>query len=250
MATETGTVGHYPPRTSDGTDNDEQPTLSPSAIKDIVKKGHSDRKFAAPHPIWATDKLKYTAQNWWSPGLSKEKRENCRRGTVAGVEVRDLHPPHFLAGEQGLFAIEKFSRFDVIGEYTGRIVDDDVSGHYVAALEDKTTLDSLGLDAQDCGNEMRFINSYLNVDFAPNVTMRTVYINTYPHICIVCTRDIDVGDEILLDYGDAYNKAFLTPPPPPPPPIPPEVLDDALPCGLMDDIEAEERERERKEAAR
>ena len=79
------------------------------------------------------------------------------------------------------------------------------------ALEDKTTLDSLGLDAQDCGNELRFINSYLNVDFGPNVTMRTVYINTYPHICIVCTKDIEIGDEFLLDYGEAYNKAFLTP---------------------------------------
>ena len=80
------------------------------------------------------------------------------------------------------------------------------------ALEDKTTLDSLGLDAKNCGNELRFINSYLNVDFGPNVTMRTVYINTYPHICIVCMRDIEIGDEFLLDYGEAYNKAYLTPP--------------------------------------
>ena len=31
---------------------------------------------------------------------------------------------------------------------------------------------------------MRFINSYLNVDFAPNVTMRTAYMNTYPRILI------------------------------------------------------------------
>jgi hypothetical protein len=50
--------------------------------------------------------------------------------------------------------------------------------------EDKAHEDSLGLDAGDCGNEMRFINSYLNVDFAPNVTMRTAYMNTYPRILI------------------------------------------------------------------
>lgn len=95
---------------------------------------------------------------------------------------------------------------------------------------------------------MRFINSYLNVDFAPNVTMRTAYMNTYPHILIgknptflyksifmfanekykmlissnpscsflllaVATRDIEPGEEFLLDYGEAYNKAFLLPQP-------------------------------------
>ena len=43
--------------------------------------------------------------------------------------------------------------------------------------------------------------------------MRTIYVNSYPHIAIVCTRDIEVGDEFLLDYGEAYNNAFLIPPP-------------------------------------
>jgi hypothetical protein len=73
----------------------------------------------------------------------------------------------------------------------------------------------------------RFINSYLNIAFSPNVTMRTAYINgwvTYvayrslccslvrlrlPHILIVCRTDIEPGEELLLDYGAAYTEAFL-----------------------------------------
>ena len=101
---------------------------------------------------------------------------------------------------------------DVIGEYTGRIVGEEVlKGHYLATLEDLPQEQSLGIDAEKVGNEMRFINSYLNIAFSPNVTMRTTYINTYPHLMIVCTRDIDIGEEILLDYGEAYNKEFLQP---------------------------------------
>lgn len=148
---------------------------------------------------------------------------------IKGVEVRDLGKDHVLCGEKGLFTTEKFELGDIIGyfffplhtqclidcwtcrEYTGRVVNDTVNGHYVACLEDKAQKSSLGVDAQDCGNEMRFINSYLNIDFGPNVTMRTAYINTYPHLLIVCLRDIEPGEELLLDYGKAYTDAYLTP---------------------------------------
>lgn len=156
--------------------------------------------------------VKFMNCNRWN-SIPKEKMESIRRNYVKGVEIRQLPPGHFLAGEYGLFATEKFSRFDVIGEYAGKIVGDDAYGHYVAALEDKGHDDSLGVDAEFMGNEMRFINSYLNVAFKANVSMRTAYVNTYPHIVIVCTEDIDVGDELLLDYGDAYNKAYLLPKP-------------------------------------
>lgn len=161
--------------------------------------------------IWPDD-IKYMTSNKWN-SIPNDKREQCRRHKIHGVQVRQLPSDHFLAGEFGLFATQKFSRFDVLGEYTGKIVGCDVSGHYVAALEDKGNDESLGIDAQVCGSELRFINSYLNIAFKANVTMRTVYINTYPHIIIVCCDDIEVGDEFLLDYGEAYTKAFLTPHP-------------------------------------
>ena len=103
----------------------------PSAYHEFNSyRGITDR--ITPHSL--TGAVKYTSNNFWSPRISKEKKEKCRRQIVVGVEVRDLPSTHFLSGEQGLFALEKFSQFDIVGEYTGRVVDDDVSGHYVAAL--------------------------------------------------------------------------------------------------------------------
>jgi hypothetical protein len=160
-----------------------------------------ERQIGNIHPIWQSGKVKYLLRNQWTPSIPQVKREACKRERPWGVEVRDLPKEHFLHGEQGLFAIAKFSKCDVVGEYTGKIVDSNVFGHYVAALEDKGTDDSLGIDAQTCGNEMRFINSYLNIAFEPNVTLRTVYMGGMPHLLVICLRDIEIGEEFLLDYG-------------------------------------------------
>ena len=160
-----------------------------------------------PHPIWKEKKY-YKSNNWGK--ISKEERERVRRHRVEGVEVRDLPEGHKLHGEQGLFATRKFKQYDVLGEYTGLIVGHHSFGHYVASLEDvKDHESSLGIDAATCGNEMRFINSFIGLAFTPNVTLRTAYVDTLPHILIVCIADIEVGDEILLDYGKAYNNAYL-----------------------------------------
>jgi hypothetical protein len=99
-----------------------------------VYEKQQKRLSSPPHVIWSSGDVKYTSNNFWSPKIAKEKKEKCRRQIVVGVEVRDLPASHFLSGEQGLFALEKFSQFDIVGEYTGRVVDDDISGHYVAAL--------------------------------------------------------------------------------------------------------------------
>ena len=183
--------------------------------------------------VWKETGVKYTVSNKWQ-GIDKKKMESAKRERVHGVEVRKLPKGHPLAGEFGLFAAKRFSRFDIVGEYTGKIVGDQIGGHYVAVLEDKDYNDSLGIDAEKTGNEMRFINSYLNVDFEANVVMKTVYINTFPHIVIVCKKDIEVGDEFLLDYGEEYTKAYLTPKPVTQSNVSAEVLQKALPFGDSD----------------
>jgi hypothetical protein len=55
---------------------------------------------------------------------------------------------------------------------------------------------------------MRFINSYLNVDFAPNVTMRTAYMNTYPRILIGTHL---ITHTMSLQINDGYVALFLIP---------------------------------------
>jgi hypothetical protein len=184
------------------------PSEIPQASEELIAKTAAaaattpvDRQLGNVHPIWQSGKVKYLTRNQWTPSIPQAKREACKRERPWGVEVRDLPKEHFLHGEQGLFAIAKFSKCDVVGEYTGKIVDSNVFGHYVAALEDKGTDESLGIDAQTCGNEMRFINSFLNIAFEPNVTLRTVYMGGMPHLLVICLRDIEIGEEFLLDYG-------------------------------------------------
>lgn len=151
--------------------------------------------------------------------------------------MRDLPPTHPLHGEQGLFALRKFDQFDILGEYTGLVTGPDVKfGHYLACLEDKDQDTSLGINAEKVGNEMRFINSFRNIAFAPNVTMRTAYIGTYPHLLLVATQTIEPGDEIVLDYGRAYDAMYILPKERIiRPPIPVEVLDEELPQYFNDD---------------
>ena len=157
-------------------------------------------------PIWKS--ITYTQHNLWD-NIAAEKIEACLRHYPSGVEGRLLPAEHPLHGEYGLFATQRFFRFDVVGEYVGEVVDSEVTGHYVAALEDSSHETSLGLNAEFAGNEMRFINSYLGVADKANVIMKTAYISKVPHIVIICTEDIMPGQEILFDYGEAYNNAYL-----------------------------------------
>jgi hypothetical protein len=84
------------------------------------------------------------------------------------------------------------------------------TGHYCACLEDKPFDETLSVDAQTCGNEMRFINAFQGIGEKANVKMRTAYINTVPHILILCTEDIEIGEELLLDYGEEYTKTYMS----------------------------------------
>ena len=127
------------------------------------------------------------------------------------VQVRDLPEGHPCHGQQGLFATQSFKRFDVVGEYTGRVVNKDRGGHYVAVLENKHYDESVGVDAEFAGNEMRAINAYQGLGERANVKMRTVYINSLPHIIIICIEDVEPDEEFFLDYGEEYTNMYLQP---------------------------------------
>jgi hypothetical protein len=150
----------------------------------------------APAPEWTNkapppgfcEHIKFTTENVYSKRLPKGLKEKMRRYTIKGVEIRELPAGHVLCGEKGLFATRKFEMCDIVGEYCGRVVDDETSGHYVAALEDKLTAESVGLDGGECGSECRYINCYIGIGDAANVAMKTVYVSTYPHIAIGTDR--------------------------------------------------------------
>ena len=144
----------YPHKPILDDDDQDRITTSSTIVIDMTNKPNDTDKTL--ESINWDPSLKYAEALWWSSNIKKEKKEACRRRFVKGIEVRgmlytlhsplylsilivmllciriDLGPDHVLCGERGVFATEKFDICDVIGEYTGRVVDDTVNGHYVA----------------------------------------------------------------------------------------------------------------------
>jgi hypothetical protein len=162
------------------------------------------------HITWKAARI--SANIWPKTGPGKEMRKRASRSSMHGVEMRLLEPPHLLAGQFGLFAARPFSQFDIVGEYCGEVVpatnNQQQRWEYQARLEDKDVF-PLGVDAQYRGNECRAINHFENLDEAPNVIMKICYVEELPRVIILCKRDIAIGQEFLLNYGDDYADAFI-----------------------------------------
>lgn len=145
-------------------------------------------------------KAEYISSNVWpAKRLGKQMRHRASRSSMHGVEIRTLQEPHFLAGETGLFAVNPFAQFDIIGEYCGEITPNGMGlgGIYSAHLDDETGLDALGCNGETKGNESRAINHYENIAEKANVIMKRAYIEGLPRVMIVCKRDIAVGEEFV-----------------------------------------------------
>lgn len=149
-------------------------------------------------------KNKYLVSNDWSY-VKKPKYNN----SIDGIIVKTLPNTHYLAGEKGAFATKHFDKFNVIGEYSGIIKNiEDISENnlYIFDLDDKN---DLVIDAEKYGNELKYVNSYLNIANKPNVISAHVIIGGLPKVLYVCMRNIKPGEEFLIDYGEEYNNAFL-----------------------------------------
>jgi len=149
-------------------------------------------------------KGEYLISNDWSNIRNYKKSKS-----IDGVEVRVLPKGHILEGQKGLFATKAFSRYDVIGEYTGvvrKLESADSDNRYLFYLVG----DHLVVDAQDYGNELRFSNSNMNISQEANTAARISNIGGLPRILYICTNDIEAGEEMLIDYGNTYNEKFLS----------------------------------------
>jgi hypothetical protein len=154
-------------------------------------------------------KVVHITSNIWPPsGNGKRLRKKASRQFSHGVEIRTLPQDHILSGQKGLFAANPFQQFDIVGEYCGKVAT--TGGEYVAHLESYLLKDPLCVNAQTHGNELRAINHFQSIADTPNVIMKLCYVEKLPRIMIICKRDIPVGDEFLLNYGDDYVEAYLT----------------------------------------
>jgi len=149
---------------------------------------------------------KYLCTNNWNLIDNKHKIEK-NHSSIEGIEVRILPKGHLLAGEKGVFATKNFNQYDVIGEYTGIVkhIDNiDNNNLYIFNL-----VDNFVVDGEKDSNELKYVNSYINISDSPNLISSVSYIDKYPRVLYLCTRDIKIGEELLIDYGDEYNNEHI-----------------------------------------
>lgn len=154
---------------------------------------------------------KYISSNTWPRSSRGRKlKKGATRPFIHGVEIRLLLDPHPLAGELGLFAARKFDEFDILGEYCGEVYEGDDGSEYATYLEDRSERYALGVDATREGNECRFINHFTGIADEANVVMKIAYVEELPRVMVVCMRDIEVGEEFLLNYSDEFVEAYCS----------------------------------------
>ena len=124
-------------------------------------------------------------------------------------EITDIN--HILYKQYGLFSRRRWKPFEIIGNYTGIVSEPSHEGRYVARLyHDVSPLETPSIDAQNYGNETRFINDYRNISDGANTCLVSTNISGEQHILIIVIKEIEPYTEILLDYGndywDFYNK--------------------------------------------
>jgi len=131
------------------------------------------------------------------------------------LEKRTVIKPSMIPNAgNGLFAVVRFKKGEVIGELGGRLVheEEDTSGnHYIAGILEcawEETYPYTRLDAREFGGNVSRIN------FAPskingietnfqNAEIRRLCI--YPYFVFAALRDIEPGEEIWASYGPSYD---------------------------------------------
>ena len=94
--------------------------------------------------------------------------KNLRKDFIPGVKIEKINDPNSILYNQfGLFSTIEFDKFDIIGQYTGKLVNEFQGGVYVAS-SNKCCIDAINI-----GNELRFINDVMTVfsltNFLPKI---------------------------------------------------------------------------------
>ena len=103
---------------------------------------------------------------------------------------------------KGLFALQDFPKGEFIVEYTGKKITtklaDTLKTRYLFEVDKESTID---------GPPEINIAGYINHSCEPNAEAET----QDGQIFISATKDIAVGEEIVIDYGQEYFDEFIKP---------------------------------------
>ena len=105
----------------------------------------------------------------------------------------------------GLFAEEILHAGDMLGEYTGMVLDISTSFNTYSLLFPSTD-GNYQIDSSEYGNETRFINHSSN----PNCEYVHVVVDGLCHVICVVKRDVRAGEQITVDYGKGYWEKLKT----------------------------------------
>lgn len=117
-----------------------------------------------------------------------------------GIQVKKINDTlHPVFGKYGLFATKRWHPYEIIGEYKGEIKNYFSNSQYQLSLNKISR--SLIIDSKTYGNEFRFINDYHNISTYPNCRFQFCYIECKPKMLIIVIKEIDINQEILIDYN-------------------------------------------------
>eukprot|EP01119_Soliformovum_irregulare_P022556 TRINITY_DN7753_c0_g1_i2.p1 TRINITY_DN7753_c0_g1~~TRINITY_DN7753_c0_g1_i2.p1 ORF type:complete len:392 (+),score=71.86 TRINITY_DN7753_c0_g1_i2:48-1178(+) len=108
--------------------------------------------------------------------------------------------------ELGVFAKRDLMAGEIVGYYTGVIIphqEDYNPSLYIFELNDH-----YDIDAQDAGNEMRFMNDYRNIAERPNTEVQAPADVRSAKCTVTTLTKIKEGQELLVDYGEAYWRSM------------------------------------------
>ncbi|KAL1641502.1 hypothetical protein SLS58_006007 [Diplodia intermedia] len=130
-------------------------------------------------------------------------------GKCGNVNIQRNVPRRTLLGQSevqgfGLYAGEKLSAGDFVGEYKGEVVTKEEGSRRGAVYQHLKTNYLFDLnraqevDSTRAGNKLRFIN---NSAKAPNCEPRVMLCNTVVRIGLFANKDLEPGDEMFFNYN-------------------------------------------------
>ncbi|RPD63232.1 SET domain protein [Lentinus tigrinus ALCF2SS1-7] len=146
-----------------------------------------------------------------SPTLTRHTmsaQTHLQKAPVAIQLISD--PSHPARGQYGLFATKKIPPRTLLIDYIGEVhCDDRPESDYDLSLYRTPDHVSVGVDAQFCGNEARFINDYRSVKIKPNALFQERRTESGELRMSVWSgsEPIKKGEELLVSYGKSWWRA-------------------------------------------
>ncbi|KAF3909552.1 hypothetical protein AA313_de0205064 [Arthrobotrys entomopaga] len=141
-------------------------------------------------------------------------REDVRAAGCQNVSLQIGEPPMTKVGKTtmpfkgyGLFAMERIAKGGFVGEYKGEIISDE-EADYRGSEYDRGGMSFLfainmthALDGTRFANKTRYMN---HSGVEPNCEAKVLFVNGIHRIAFRALEDIEVGEELLFDYGDKF----------------------------------------------